>query len=67
MWLGVFLGALLLVGVRTALGRQDIQRIEQVVLHVGIGVLLNEERRRGVADERREKAVVGHKSLEPTR
>ena len=56
------------VAVQTAIHtRQGIQRIEKVALHIGIGVLLNEERRRGVADEHREEAVVGREGVEPAR
>jgi hypothetical protein len=39
--------------------REPLQGLEQVRMDVGIGILLDQERRRGMADEQREQPILG--------
>ena len=58
-------GTLDVVPVGMLARRQPIERIGQVAQHIGIGILLNGQRGRGVPDEQRQQAVCGPDSPEP--
>ncbi len=51
-------GAFGVVGPSGILGREPIERRHQIVEHRRIGVFLNRQRRRGVADEQRHRAFL---------
>ncbi len=60
-------GALFLMGVRRALRRQRFERVDEIAPHVRVRILLNGQRRRGMADKHGEESRSGADLVEPAR